>query len=197
MATQYIQKAGTTANFLARAPDRSLAAGIGSVSDVLYHNVAGVAVALVDVSTAQTLTNMTLTNPVINGAQGSFAYERLITTRLLTAADSGKIFGLALAGGFTVTLPALAAGLRFKFIIEISPTTAYIITSAEGTNISLVGAATDGAAITIADAGFAATHVNLVANAAIIGDMVDVVSVGTAGWAANATVGVHTGVTNS
>jgi len=197
MADHYVHKFASTADLIARAPDRSLAAGVGSVSDVLYHNVAGSAVALGDVSGVQTLTNKTLTNPVINGAQGSFAYERLITTRLLTAADSDKTFGLALAGGFTVTLPALAAGLRFKFIIEVSPTTAYIITSAEGTNMALVGAAADGSAIVIGTAGFGATHVNLVANAAIIGDQVIVESVGTAGWSANATVGVHTGVTNS
>ncbi len=134
---------------------------------------------------------------IFQEAGGASSYERLITTRVLTAADTGKTFGLALAGGFTVTLPALAAGLYFKFIIEVSPTTAYIIASAEGDNISLVGAAADGNAVVINSAGFSADQVNLVANLAIIGDKVDISSVGTAGWAASALVGVGAGVTIS
>lgn len=161
-------------------------------------------VQFLDASSVQTLTNKTLTSPtlntpVINGAQGGFAYERLITTRVLTAADSGKVFGLALAGGFTVTLPALAAGLSFFFVVEVAPTTAYILLSAEGGtgNISLVGGAANGAAVVINSAGFTGLQVNLVANLAIIGDVVEVLSVGTAGWAAWSLVSVGGGVTIS
>ena len=134
---------------------------------------------------------------ILQEAGGASGYERLITTRVLTAADSGKIFGLALAGGFTVTLPALAAGLRYTFIVEVSPTTAYIIASAEGDNISLNGGASDGAAVVIDSAGFTADQVNLVANLSIIGDRVEVASVGTAGWAASAIVRAGAGVTIS
>jgi hypothetical protein len=77
------------------------------------------------------------TEVILQEAGGASSYERLITTRVLTNADSGKTFGLALAGGFTVTLPALAtaSGFRATFIVEISPTTAYIIASAEGDNL--------------------------------------------------------------
>lgn len=154
-------------------------------------------VTLVDTSSAQTISGKTFTSPIINDALGTSAYERLITTRVLTAADSGKTFGLALANGFTVTLPALAAGLSFKFLIEIAPTTAYIIASTEGDNISLTGGAADGAAIVVNSAGFSADQVNLVANKALIGDIVDVYAVGTAGWAAVAIVGDNEGVTIS
>ncbi len=137
------------------------------------------------------------TEVILQEAGGASGYERLITTRVLTAADSGKIFGLALAGGFTVTLPALAGGLHFKFIIEVSPTTAYIIASAEGDNLSIVGAAADGNAIVVNSASFNADQINLVANTAIIGDTVEVTSVGTVGWSATALVAVGGGVTIS
>lgn len=50
--------------------------------------------------------------------------------KTVTAAESGSTFVLSLAGGFTVTLPAVALGLRYKFIVGVIPTTAYIITAA-------------------------------------------------------------------
>lgn len=136
------------------------------------------------------------TEVILQEAGGASSYERLITTRVLTAVDSGKTFGLALAGGFTVTLPALAAGLFFRFIVEISPTTAYIIASTELDNLVGVGAAADGLAVTV-QAGFVADQVNFVANTAIIGDAVEICSVGTAGWSARALVAVGGGVTFS
>ncbi len=137
------------------------------------------------------------TEVILQEAGGAAMTETLITTRVLTAADSGKTFVLALAGGFTVTLPALAAGLQFKFVVGVDPTTAYIIASAEGDNVSLVGGAANGAAIVVNTAGFSADQVNLVANLAIIGDAVTIDSVGTLGWAAQALVAVGGGVTIS
>jgi len=53
----------------------------------------------------------------------------LVAAKTVTAAESGSTFVLNLAGGFTVTLPAPALGLRYKFITGIIPTTAYIITA--------------------------------------------------------------------
>jgi hypothetical protein len=135
------------------------------------------------------------TEVIYQEAGGASMTETLITTRVLTAADSGKTFVLSLATGFTVTLPALAAGLKFKFVVGIAPTTRYVIASAEGDNISLVGAAADGNAVVVNSAGFTADQVNLVANLALIGDVVIVDSVSTLGWAAQALVGVGAGVT--
>lgn len=126
-----------------------------------------------------------------------FPYKQLTAATTLTAQDSGRTFGLALAGGFTVTLPALAAGLKFYFFVEVDPTTAYIIASAEGDNVSMVGAAADGNAVVINSAGFSADQVNLVANQAKIGDKVAVESLGTLGWAATAIVTAGAGVTIS
>ncbi len=134
------------------------------------------------------------TEVILQEAGGASSYERLITTRVLTAADSGKTFGLALVGGFTVTLPALAAGLYFRFVVEISPTTAYIIASAEADNLVGVGVAQDGNAVT-SQAGFVSDSVNFVASQSIIGDYAEIISVGTAGWSAHAIVAVAAGVT--
>ena len=62
---------------------------------------------------------------------GAGSYESLITTKTLDSEDNGKTFGLNLAGGFTVTLPAVSslnAGWKVRFRVETNPTTAYIIT---------------------------------------------------------------------
>lgn len=147
------------------------------------------AVTLVDTASAQTLSNKTLTAP-----QGTIAYERLITTRVLVAADSGKTFGLALANGFTVTLPALASGLEFKFVVEIAPTTAYIIASAENDNIAGAVYPADGTAGDT-ETAFTADQINFVASQSVIGDQADIKAVGTAGWAGRAFVAVTAGAT--
>ncbi len=78
--------------------------------------------------------------PIIVGAS---SYESLITTKALDKEDSGKTFGLNLAGGFTITLPSLNlvnAGWKARFRVEITPTTAYIITenAATETNKELI-----------------------------------------------------------
>lgn len=136
------------------------------------------------------------TEVILQEAGGASGYERLITTRVLTALDSGKTFALALATGFTVTLPALTAAPGFwcKFIVEISPTTAYIILSAELDNLVGCGSAADGNAVVV-QAGFVADQVNFVANTAVIGDSCTIEAVGSAGWAAQALVAVGGGVT--
>ena len=62
--------------------------------------------------------------------------ETLAAAQTLTAADSGKTFILSAAAGATITLPALKAGIHFKFIIGAAfATTDWIIDSAEGDNI--------------------------------------------------------------
>jgi hypothetical protein len=135
------------------------------------------------------------TEVILQEAGGVAAYETLITTRVLTLADSGKTFGLKLVGGFTVTLPALstAAGFHARFIVEVSPTTAYIIASAEGDNLVGVAAAADGLAVTV-QGGFVADSANFVANLAVIGDTVDITAVGVTGWSAQGTVAVGGGI---
>lgn len=57
--------------------------------------------------------------------------EDLTAASSLTAADSGKVFMLSLAAGFTTTLPAstaITAGWNCKFIVKTANTGSYLIT---------------------------------------------------------------------
>lgn len=118
-------------------------------------------------------------------AVGAGSYESLITTETLTSDDHGKTFGLNLAGGFTVTLPAVStvnAGFEVMFRVETAPTTAYIITenTASDTNILTGGfssAELTDAAVAAYSAAF--TQVNLVASQAVVGDWVKITTNGT------------------
>lgn len=53
--------------------------------------------------------------------------EIVITTNVITADEHGKTFYLDLAGGFVSTLPAVALGLTFTFIVKTAPTGSYTI----------------------------------------------------------------------
>jgi len=62
--------------------------------------------------------------------------QTLAAAAILTAADSGTTYILKAAAGATITLPALKAGVNFKFIVGSAfATTDWIIDSAEGDNI--------------------------------------------------------------
>ena len=88
-------------------------------------------------------------------------YEDVQGTKALDAADSGKILGLDLLAGFTMTLPAIAdagAGWYCDIVVKtVTTSNQYIITektSADTNKICAIGleAATTGAQIS--DAGF-------------------------------------------
>ena len=101
--------------------------------------------------------------------------ETLAAAETLTSADTGKVFILDAAEGKTITLPALEAGLNFKFIVGAAfATTNWIIDSAEGDNIEGI-IADMGATV----AGIPATgedQINFVASAEGIGDWVELVA---------------------
>ena len=95
-----------------------------------------------------------------------------------------KPFFLALAGGFTVTLPPVADaknGWSATFIVKVNPTTAYIVTetAASDTNV-LTGGVVERETDTADDGPYSAafTQVNFVANTAVLGDIIRVVSDG-------------------
>lgn len=93
----------------------------------------------------------------------------------LTAADSGKTVFMNAAGGGTITLPALKAGVFFKFIVGVTaPTTAWIVDSAEGDNISGV-LTVNGALVAAVDED----QINFVASTAVSGDMIELECDGT------------------
>jgi len=108
--------------------------------------------------------------------------DRIIDTVLeldddktLTPADSGKTIFLNAAGGGTVTLPDVMAGLNFSFIVGATdPTTAWIIDSAEGDNIN--GVLTVNGALVAAEAD---DQINFVASTAVSGDRIDLTCDGT------------------
>lgn len=53
---------------------------------------------------------------------GVVGAEVVITTKSVLGSDNGKTFYLDLAAGFVVTLPAVALGLAYKFILRTAVT---------------------------------------------------------------------------
>lgn len=91
---------------------------------------------IVDVSSTQTLTGKTLTSPILTTPTGTDLTEVVTATNVITAAESGSVFFLNSATEFASTLPAVAAGLHFTFIITAAPSGAnYTIAGASGTPI--------------------------------------------------------------
>jgi hypothetical protein len=120
--------------------------------------------------------------------------ETLSAARTVTADESGKTFLLALAGGFAVTLPPPVYGARFTFIASISPTTAYtVITSGSANIIKGFAVNAAGAAVTPLSDG---DTITFVANQALAGDQVTVVSDGTS-WFMSGFAQVAAGITNT
>ena len=111
----------------------------------------------------------------------------------LTAADSGSTIFLNSATGFATTLPAPAAGLRFKFVVTTAPTSGnHTIVTSGSANII------EGNSFISPDAvGVPAVNedsINFIANQAAIGDNCELVSNGTS-WFVNAFARVAAGVT--
>ena len=120
------------------------------------------------------------TEVVLQEAGGAGVAEVLTAARVLTAADSGKTFFLALAGGFTVTLPAIAMGLTFKFFVQIAPTTAYIVITHADNRDTMAGQIYSSAgADEDSETAFTADQIDFVANTSVIGDSADFTCDGT------------------
>ncbi len=152
----------------------------------------------IDASSVQTLTNKTLTSPTINGATGTGAAEVVVTTKGVTAAESGKTFYLDLAAGFVTTLPAVALGLNYKFIIRTSVTgNMTIVCPAAAALFKGHVLTTDVNSAT--DPDFDTTAVatlTFVANKAVVGDRVRVESDGV-NWFYSAECSVFDAITGS
>lgn len=100
--------------------------------------------------------------------------EVLDAAATLTAADSGKVYVLDAAAGATVTLPALAEGLVFKFVVGAAfATTNWVIASAEGDNINGIIADMGSTVAGVPAAG--EDQINFVASAETVGDYVELV----------------------
>lgn len=141
----------------------------------------------------------TLARALVNADGAIVAQARRVTltaAKTLDPTESGTLYDLALAAGFTVTLPAPQSGLEFHFNVKIAPTTAYIISNALGSSgdnmIGHVLSSSGGAEDTEATAG--ADVVNFVANVAVIGDKLTVDSDGTY-WYVSAKCAAAGGIT--
>ena len=115
---------------------------------------------------------VTYSNDLLYSVQ---ATETLTGAKTLVEGDSGTLFFLKASAGATITLPALKAGLNFKFIVADNfATSNWVIDSAEGDNIE--GALTVAGAVVVAGAE---DQINLVASAESKGDFVELYCNGT------------------
>jgi len=123
--------------------------------------------------------------------------EILAAAKTLVAGDSGKTLFLNLAGGFTVTLPAPALGMKFKFVVSTAPTTAYVITTNGGDDI-IIGGVNELEVDTGDDGPYDnnADTVNFVASVAVVGDYIELESDGTS-WFMTGQTNADGGVTTS
>ena len=140
----------------------------------------------------------TLTLATVNGSTwaevGRSEYNKtmaLTGATTLTEGDTGRHYLLNAAGGFAVTLPAVAEGITFDFSVMTAPTTAYTVVTPGGANLiygSIFEA--DGTAA----AASAEDTITFVASTSLIGDWVSLVCDGT-NWHMKAFTSAGGGIT--
>lgn len=169
MATRYIEEYATEADFLAACPDAPGKLGLASIDgEYVVANKSGSVIELVDETRTQTLTNKTLTSPTITGA--------VITQPTSTPTGAGAVVAgggvvfLNAAAGFALTLPAVAAGLRVRFIVgAVFATTNFTIVTASSANVIQGGAIVNSVYVPAVDED----TISFVASAETIGDYVE------------------------
>jgi len=164
------------------AANRKFEIPSGSTIDVEsggYFKIAGTTVTP-SAAELNILTGVTATAGEINmAADNSANVETVITTNVITAAESGKTFFLDLAGGFESTLPAPAAGLRFSFIVKTAPTTGSYTIVTNGTTQKVLKGLVLVAADGVGDVSAGGTTATFAANQALPGDRIDMICDGT------------------
>jgi len=116
-----------------------------------------------------------------NALDSSSSVADLTAASTLTAADSGKTLFLNSATEFATTLPAPAAGLRFRFVVKAAPASAsYTVVTASSANV-LIGGINELEVDTGDDGPYIADGdtITFVDGTAVVGDYVDLVSDGT------------------
>jgi hypothetical protein len=138
-----------------------------------------------------TATSPSLVTPTIKDLT-----EVVAAANVITAAETGSVFFLNSGTEFASTLPAVAAGLHFTFIVSAAPSGAnYTIVAASGTPIKGHVLTTDVDSGTNPD--FATTGVltiNIVDGKAVAGDIIEVWCDGT-NWFATAKCSVFDAIT--
>lgn len=129
------------------------------------------------------------------GIGGADTVEVVTATNVITAIENGKTFFLAAAAGFETTLPAVAAGLRFKFIVKTAPTSnGYTITGSPADSIFGTVACSGAEATINGVTASAADNVILVHNQAAVGDFVEFYCDGT-NWYVTGNVNTYAALT--
>lgn len=119
--------------------------------------------------------------------------EVVTSTNVITAAESGSTFFLNSVTEFVSTLPAVAAGLNFKFIVSAAPSGAsYTIVTDSSANI-IIGKQVNSAGAA-GDTGTTDDTISFVDGQAVVGDYVDLYCDGT-NWFAYAICAVAAGIT--
>jgi hypothetical protein len=132
---------------------------------------------------------MTITGPVTE------SIEVVTATNVITASESGKTFYLSALAGFETTLPTAAAGLSFRFIVKTAPTTnGYTITGSPADKIQGTVACSGAEATINGVTASDADNVILVANQALVGDLLEFYSDGT-NWYVTGNVNTYAAIT--
>lgn len=137
---------------------------------------------------------VTATAAEINMAADNSANVQTITAiKAVSAAESGTTFFINNATGFATTLPAPAAGLRYKFVSKLANTSGNhtVVTTSSANIIAGFAANAAGAAVTPLGDG---DTISFVANQSVAGDQVEVVSDGTS-WFMSGFAQVAAGIT--
>ena len=115
-------------------------------------------------------------------ADNSANVETVTATNAITAAESGKTFFLNSATEFVSTLPAVAAGLRYSFVVTGAPSGAsYTIVTTSSSNV-IKGQVYTVDVNSVTDPDFEITGgdtISFVDAKAVAGDRVDVICDGT------------------
>lgn len=113
-----------------------------------------------------------MSTTVLYADKKSGAVKTVAAAETLSVTDSGKTIILDAAAGATITLPALAEGLNFRFVVGAAfATTNWVIASSEGDNIN--GGIMDCGSTPAGVPAAGEDQANFVATAESLGDYVD------------------------
>jgi len=141
---------------------------------------------------------LTVTGPIIVTPTSTELSEIVTGTNVIATAESGTVFYLNAAGGFASTLPSVALGLHFIFIVQTAPSAgSYTIVAASGTPIKGHVLSSDLDAGGDADSETSGVATITIVNAvAVAGDQVELRSNGT-NWFVTGKCKVYNAITLS
>ncbi len=128
-------------------------------------------------------------------ADNSASVEVVAATNVITAAESGATFFLNDSTEFVSTLPAVAAGLRYTFIVAAAPAAASytIVTDASANVLNIVAQTGEAASVALVET--AQDLLTFVDAQAVVGDWVYCISDGTS-WQCKGGAAVAAGLTS-